>query len=178
MILAAEMERAITGVAEEAGKWPPTVFATSRLRWVETSILCHEKREVERLVNAPIGTSIRDELENSRRHLAALLDERRRLLAGGVTTRPPRRMPSLLAIARFHDLGCKPVCVKCGRFPPVDRWQDASPHLERAHIVDRWAGGLDHPANLAPLCGGCHRYQPIFLPQDHLAALLWFGLWP
>lgn len=76
-------------------------------------------------------------------------------------------MPSLKAIMERHGLGHVPYCVRCGR---------VTPHVEKAHIIDRMLHGLDTPANLAPLCGPCHRGQPMFQPGDEDRARDWFDL--
>ncbi len=82
--------------------------------------------------------------------------------------RGPRRMPSMKVVAR--RLGMEtPECVRCGRDDVV---------LDRAHLIDRVYHGLDNAANLAPLCGWCHKVQPIFEPGDEAAALEWFKLSP
>jgi 5-methylcytosine-specific restriction endonuclease McrA len=87
--------------------------------------------------------------------------------------RPARRMPTLRAIARHWDLGDHPACFRCGDEPPVEGWGNAHGWLERAHLIDRWAGGLDLVTNIVPLCPRCHRRQPIFEPGDEDAALTW-----
>ena len=92
--------------------------------------------------------------------------------------RPRRRMPTLLAIARYHGLGEVSYCVRCGYRPPWDHWGISSTYLERAHIIDRCFDGLDVAPNLAPLCSWCHRTQPIFKPGDEAEAYAWFGLRP
>jgi len=99
-----------------------------------------------------------------------------RLLAGHAAARPPRRMPSLKKIADHHCLPMQPFCVGCGLHTPVSEWRNASPYLDRAHIIDRCYGGLDAAQNLAPLCQACHKVQPIFEPGDEDEAMEWFAL--
>lgn len=79
--------------------------------------------------------------------------------------RPPRRMPELKTLLRYHGMS-EACCVRCGL-------TDA---IERAHIIDRSDDGLDNCANIAPLCRFCHAGQPIFKPEAEAAALAWFGL--
>lgn len=85
-------------------------------------------------------------------------------------------MPSMQKIAAFHGLGITPMCVRCGSQPPVATWREAQSWLQRAHIIDRIADGLDLETNLAPLCERCHQSQPMFEPGDEPQALEWFGL--
>ena len=93
--------------------------------------------------------------------------------------RPARKMPTLRKIAAAHDLGDEPYCVRCSALSSAETWDQSSgcpPFLERAHIIDRWAGGTDYPANIAPLCSACHLGQPVFVPGDEAVAYDWFGL--
>jgi len=65
---------------------------------------------------------------------------------------------------RWHQEGC----FTCGNLDD----------LERAHLVDRCFGGLDHCANLIIICHACHRKMPSFEgnPKDsgiHHPSLLW-----
>lgn len=60
-----------------------------------------------------------------------------------------------------------PACFTCAR--PAERWSQ----LERAHLVDRACGGLDHQANLVLLCWPCHRCMPSFDASDGASALAW-----
>ncbi len=101
-----------------------------------------------------------------------------RLEAGGLPQRPPRQMPSLKRIALHHGLGPDPYCVRCGVVGGEGSWAAANAWLERAHVIDRVFDGLDIESNLLPLCGGCHRQQPIFEPGDECAALRWFRRTP
>lgn len=89
--------------------------------------------------------------------------------------RPPRRMPPAHRVAAFwaaqdgpfivdHSV---PQCFRCGIY--VSEWRV----LQRAHLVDRWAGGLDHEANLVMLCALCHRVMPVFLPGEDERARRW-----
>src|SRR5687768_54814 len=89
--------------------------------------------------------------------------------------RPPRRVPGLSRIADFHGLGSKPRCIRCGNANKSTSWSSAR-GLDRAHIIDRWSGGLDDVQNIAPICPNCHREQPIFTPGQEIEALRWFRL--
>ena len=105
----------------------------------------------------------------------SLKAEREGLLNGAVPHRPRRRMPSLKRIARFHGLG-DPACYCCGYVHPGEwTWDTANRWLERAHVIDRCFGGLDHEGNLRPLCTWCHRQQPPFSPGEEASALAWVG---
>ncbi len=93
--------------------------------------------------------------------------------------RPPRKMPTMWAIVRYwtgrgpfgftEDELAAPFCFGCGieitgvpGRTPATRWESASGRLERAHLVDRFLGGLDGPQNIVPLCVMCHRVMPVF----------------
>lgn len=76
--------------------------------------------------------------------------------------RPERSMPTLRRLCDFHGIYG---CVRCG----------TSEGLERAHVIDRFLGGLDNLVNLRPLCSQCHRLQPSFAPGQEDEALEWFG---
>jgi len=89
-----------------------------------------------------------------------------------------RVMPSMANIARFHDLGETPLCVRCGLEPSNCTWKTVGGRLQRAHIIDRVCGGSDDVSNIAPLCEWCHSNQPIFDIGDEGRALIWFGLTP
>lgn len=93
--------------------------------------------------------------------------------------RPGRRMPSVLAIAKhwagrhpFEDVHLdEPQCFGC-------RWSAtawSSANFERAHLVDRFLGGLDHAGNLVPLCRPCHRVMPMFEIDQGQDAIDWVG---
>jgi hypothetical protein len=73
-------------------------------------------------------------------------------------------MPSIQAV-RSHWGITHPECIRCG----------SETRVEKAHIIDRCAGGLDHAGNLLPLCHVCHREQPEFVNGDEAEALAWFG---
>lgn len=105
-------------------------------------------------------------------------------LVASIPVRPSRRMPDLWRIARYWlerdvfwvDLE-QPHCFGCFNAPEPDqsvpdaaRWND-SVFLERAHLADRAAGGLDGPQNLVPLCHSCHRLMPEF--TDGREAIKW-----
>jgi len=97
-------------------------------------------------------------------------------------------MPPLWTLARYwagrlgysdDDLAV-PFCFGCGtempykkRAPAQQRWNEAAGRLERAHLVDRWCGGLDGPQNVIPLCSLCHRLMPTFGIDQGDAALAW-----
>lgn len=156
-------DRAIEIVRDRV-RFRSPVFAEHAARALEERILAWNDRCVDAL--ADIRTPIRQTLERMDLQLEADLRKLDRLLAGGITERPARRMPTLKRIAAFHNL-CGVFCVRCGE----------TDHLERAHIIDRWSGGLDHEANLAPLCYWCHhKTQPIFVPGDETDAYAWFGI--
>lgn len=96
--------------------------------------------------------------------------------------RPDRRMPSKKAIVDYwqrrlrtqmpevYELVCEATfdfpdwgttCWSCGR---------ESINLERAHLLGRYLGGLDTPANLVMLCNLCHKDQP---DHDRNSAIIW-----
>jgi hypothetical protein len=105
--------------------------------------------------------------------------------------RPGRRMPKLYDIAyywynerpgTFRVSLTVPLCFRClRRLPPEElrprnihkRWLSASSYLERAHLVDRFVGGLDGPQNLVPLCPECHRCMPTFEIDQGDRAIAW-----
>lgn len=93
--------------------------------------------------------------------------------------RPPRKMPTMWAIVRYwtgrgpfgfsEEELAAPFCFGCGLEitgtsgrTPAARWESAAGRLERAHLVDRFLGGLDGPQNIVPLCVMCHRVMPVF----------------
>jgi hypothetical protein len=90
--------------------------------------------------------------------------------------RPARRMPSVITIARHWaardtftvDLD-HPHCFGCR--VETDAWSNS--FYERAHLVDRVWGGLDHAGNLALLCATCHRGMPTFDVDEGEAAIEW-----
>jgi 5-methylcytosine-specific restriction endonuclease McrA len=155
------------------------VFAEASARAIERWIADYQQRRLDLITRWAVGRQTGDllaVLASCRDQLQASLATLNRLLSGGTAARRPRRMPSLSWIARYHDLGEVPRCVRCGFHPPEDRWGDTSGYLARAHIIDRARDGLDVEANLAPLCYGCHRSQPSFRPGDEADAFAWFGL--
>lgn len=94
-----------------------------------------------------------------------------------LSKRPGRRMPSVVVIARhwagrhpFEDVSLDdPQCFGC-------RWSATawnSSNFERAHLVDRFLGGLDHAGNLVPLCSQCHRVMPMFEIDQGQDAIDW-----
>jgi len=88
--------------------------------------------------------------------------------------RPPRRTTAPHLIAR-HWVGRgvfdvdvdNPACFRCRR--QVSSWKQ----LERAHLVDRCAGGLDIPSNIAMLCWRCHGTMPPFGNGEGEDAIQW-----
>ena len=90
--------------------------------------------------------------------------------------RGPRKMPSQLAIVRSWMTRRDgpnwlaeddPRCFRCLR--PSSEWR----FLQRAHLVDRVAYGLDAVQNLAMLCAACHAIQPCFDYWHGRNALVW-----
>lgn len=102
---------------------------------------------------------------------AATLDPR------WMPARPPRKMPSLASIVR-HWMECdtfpsvrfdEPHCFGCWREAPT--WTGR--YFDRAHLVDRQVGGLDHVGNMVPLCLLCHRVMPMFEIDEGDKAIAW-----
>lgn len=107
--------------------------------------------------------------------------------------RPPRSMPHLRDIAEYwvdreddlpsyqaHSIGLgEPFCAACGWLAPVPdglgrkSWALASRFLDRAHLVDRALGGLDHEGNIVVLCHLCHRRMPSFDVDQWADAVAW-----
>jgi hypothetical protein len=74
-----------------------------------------------------------------------------------------QQRPGVFAITTDH-----PKCFHCGS--EIASWAK----LERAHLVDRALGGLDHEANLVLLCRVCHRERmPSYGPDEAEAAIAW-----
>lgn len=93
--------------------------------------------------------------------------------------RPQRRMPSIWKLATWHGIELLgPACWRCGVIPKGITWRQANRYLDRAHVIDRQADGLDLEPNLRPLCRRCHRSQPTFRPGEETDALAWFGPGP
>lgn len=101
-----------------------------------------------------------------------------------------RTMPRMWKIAlHWHDhpdvfgevdLDDVPYCFRClrevsqaKRATPRDTWNAASRQLDRAHLVDRAADGLDGPQNMVPMCRQCHAVMPLFEAQDADEAVHW-----
>lgn len=80
-------------------------------------------------------------------------------------------MPGVSAIlAHYAWLGVDlawPFCFAC--WSEELEWSQ----LERAHLVDRSAGGLDGPQNVVLLCPACHRAMPSFRPGEGAEARRW-----
>lgn len=72
-------------------------------------------------------------------------------------------MPPLEDVCAYWALPIR--CVRCG----------CRHNIDRAHVVDRMLGGLDHVGNLRPLCESCHRLQPSFGPEEVDQAVAWFS---
>lgn len=94
--------------------------------------------------------------------------------------RGPRRMPTLLKIVAywarrdtFEFDPDRPACFGCGSQAP--EWSGS--YFDRAHLVDRYLGGLDNEPNLVPLCFLCHRLQPIFASGDQAIEWVRSGGW-
>lgn len=89
--------------------------------------------------------------------------------------RPARKMPSAKKIAAYWEQrgtpfdvqSNQPCCFACKT--RSDRWNN----FDRAHLVDRFLGGLDHEANLAMLCHTCHKIMPMFEVSDYQHAIDW-----
>lgn len=116
--------------------------------------------------------------------------------------RPDRKMPTLFACAeywaerlqpeadrwprvRFDVALAEPFCFRCGWLAPVEeegptktRWAKATPYLDRAHLIDRFQGGLDVVANIIPLCHLCHRVMGMFEPGKETEVFAWLRLGP
>lgn len=93
----------------------------------------------------------------------------------GVTDRPKRKMPTWVRIARhlgiYDDV---PACFHCGLAFWDYEWGTVGGRLERAHVIDRFTGGLDVESNIRPLCPWCHKLQPMFEPGQEEEALIYF----
>ncbi|WP_280248783.1 HNH endonuclease [Nocardia abscessus] len=64
-------------------------------------------------------------------------------------------------------IATQPRCFRCGL--RVEIWNQ----LDRAHLVDRFLGGLDHEPNLTMLCPLCHKIMPMFEPEQGAEAIAW-----
>lgn len=102
------------------------------------------------------------------------------------TARNPR-LPKLWEIVSYWlgqdrfiygDAGI-PHCFACSWLFPAEgstdeeRWNRASRHLDRGHIVNWVTGGLDQVQNLVPLCKFCNMVMPVFRPEEWPAAVMW-----
>lgn len=118
----------------------------------------------------------------------------------GSTTRPGRQpprhyeivqwwhgRPDLLPDLKSHYIGLRePFCFRCGWLtPPPEEdmptptlWQRAGRWLDRAHLIDRTADGLDGVQNTVLLCGPCHKYMPEFVPGDEDGVVAWVAEHP
>lgn len=82
--------------------------------------------------------------------------------------RKARSMPRVEKIAEFWGLPAD-TCWRCGF--------EGRKHIHRAHLIDRFLGGLDVIHNLALLCNHCNLASPIHEPGDDEAAFKYAGLW-
>ena len=92
--------------------------------------------------------------------------------------RPRRSMRSVKKVAEFwaaperaHVFQVsmdRPECFACGLMGP-----DWTGWLQRAHLVTRCYGGLDHEGNLALLCEPCHADMPDFHFYEGCWAIEW-----
>ena len=71
-------------------------------------------------------------------------------------------MPSMTKIEAQWDIE-HGRCLRCQRIA----------RCEKAHIIDRWCGGIDGVQNIVPLCYQCHAKMPAFDPGDEPMALSW-----
>ena len=170
LVLAWQMQQAVDEITALAPP-QPGVFATSAYARLHAWIAAYPEYEIQELSRRGFRP---EDFQQLRGRFESTVQQARRLLAGDTIGRPGRWMPSLLKIAQFHGLGDEPFCVRCGYQPPVQTWREAARYLQRAHIIDRVYDGLDAVQNIVPLCGLCHRRQPIF--RDKVPALEWFGL--
>lgn len=84
-------------------------------------------------------------------------------------------MPSPRQIAKFWSMRDEfsvdpltPECFGCRR--AADDWRS----FDRAHLVDRQVGGLDHEGNLVMLCPRpCHSLMPVFDIDERETAICW-----
>lgn len=84
-----------------------------------------------------------------------------------MTDRPKRRMPPIKRILEYRNIK-EPHCQKC--LVPM-----RPKHLERAHLIDRFFGGLDGVQNLVLLCSWCHKRMPSFCNGEESAVLSWLA---
>ncbi len=154
-----------------------SVWDDVRERHLAAAQATHE-RERQQAISAYVdGRLGRDAMLDRLRQADAAMERIRRdaLRQDWVPRRPGRRMPKAdQIVAYWVDRGelfqidpDEPGCFACGL--PVDEWG----RLERGHLVDRWAGGLDGPQNLVMLCSPCNRVMPGFLPGQEAEAVAW-----
>jgi hypothetical protein len=139
----------------------------------------HEWRERRRLALERLEEKLVDDLCNIHMETSDAIRKyeaaKRRLLdPDWLPPRPPRRMPSAQKIAKYWQgrdtfplASDRPRCWRCGHV--VEKWN----HLDRAHLVDRFLGGLDHEPNLAMICILCHKLMPMFEPEHGQEAIAW-----
>jgi len=92
-----------------------------------------------------------------------------------LASRPPRKMPSAKKVVVYWKLRGKPFdvqsnqpcCFACKT--PSDSWNN----FDRAHLVDRFLGGLDHEVNLVMLCHACNKIMPMFEVSNYQHAIDW-----
>lgn len=75
-----------------------------------------------------------------------------------------RRNYSIKKISDYWGYTKLPRCFRC----------QYSGYLEKAHIIDFAAGGIDDLHNIGLLCYRCHKGQPYFPPQETERALQYF----
>jgi hypothetical protein len=149
----------------------PECFAQVRQQTISLLL----KAEDDAIVRWAVRTDrpideLHDELDQIRQQLKTVATQ-----PNWMKPRPPRRMPRAESIARYWELRSEtfsvdasdPRCFACKT--QVEKWSD----LDRAHIEDRFLGGLDHEANLAMICQPCHRLMPMFEPGTYQDSVGW-----
>jgi 5-methylcytosine-specific restriction endonuclease McrA len=100
-----------------------------------------------------------------------------------VGRRPNRQVPAPHKVAAwwaehpgvFDVDPQRPECFRCKAPGRAWRCGYQSVSLERAHLVDRIRGGLDHAGNLAVLCHHCHVQMPSFGNGEWFDAVTWIN---
>lgn len=83
------------------------------------------------------------------------------------TTPAPDTWPKIRAAVYERDHG---QCHVCCAFIPYEAY-------ECGHIVDRVAGGSDHPANLVTMCVVCNRLKPVHDTRHDYEQWVFSGAW-